>query len=129
MKIFYLLIIATFLINPLYSENLTNKECNEVASEINSSMGGMKIDQMTILTSAICPTDANFLYNYKVTSDISSEIFREAMPELKTININSWCSDPNLNELLSMLDSVGFRYSTNNGIYLGEFKIDKSLCY
>ena len=129
MKFFYLLIITTFLINPVYSENLTNRECNQVASEVNASMGGMQLDQITILKGVMCPSNANLLYNYIVITDISSEIFKELIPELKTNNINAWCSDPSLNELFFVLDSVGFRYTNNIGKYVGEYKIDKSLCY
>ena len=128
-KIIFLSIITTFLINPLYSENLTNRDCNYIAGEINSSMGGMQIDQITILTSVVCPSGANLLYSYKLTTDISSEIFKEVIPELKTNNINLWCSDPSVNELFLVLDSVGYRYKNNSGIYLGEYKIDKSFCY
>ena len=117
-KIIFLSIITTFLINPLYSMNLTNRDCNEIASEINSSIGGMQIDQITILISAICPSDANLLYNYKLTTDISSEIFKEAIPEMKTNNINVWCSNPGLNELLSVLDSVGYRYTNLSLIHI-----------
>ena len=129
MKIFYLLIITIFLINPLYSKNLTNRECNEIASEINSSMGGMKIDKITNFQNVLCPSDANLLYNYKLTTDASPEIFKEVIPNLKTTNINVWCSDPGLNSLLSVVDSVGFSYTNNIGIYVGEYQIDKSFCY
>ena len=127
-KIIFLLVISTFLINSLYSENLTNKECNELASEINASMGGMQIDQTTILQNVVCPSDANVLYSYKITLDISSEVFKELIPELKTNSINAWCSDPDLNELLNVLDSVGFRYANNINMYVGEYTLDKSYC-
>ncbi len=127
-KIIFLLVISTFLINPLYSMNLTNKECNDLASEINSSMGGMQIDQTTILQNVLCPSDANLLYSYKITLNISSEVFKEVIPELKTNNINAWCSNPDLIELLNVLDSVGFRYANNINMYIGEYTLDKSYC-
>ena len=128
-RILLLSVITTFLINPLYSKNISNRDCIEVASEVNSSHAGMKLDQITIFENAICPTDANLIYNYRITMDISSEIFKIAIPEMKTKNINTWCSDPTFKELIQVLDSVGFKYKNNNGAYLGKYTIDKSYCY
>ena len=122
-------VITTFLVNPLYSMNLSNRDCNEVASGINSSIGGMQIDQITIFENAMCPYGAHLLYNYKITIDISSEIFKTAIPELKKNNITTWCSDPEFNLLIAVLDSVEFKYKNNNGAYLGKYTIDKSYCY
>jgi hypothetical protein len=123
-------VITTFLINPLYSKNLNNRDCNEVASAVNSSIGGMQIDKITIFENAFCSSGANLTYNYKTTMDISSsEIFKKVIPELKTNNITVWCSDPDLSELIKVLDSVEFKYKNNKGTYLGKYTIDKSYCY
>ena len=127
-KIIFLSIITTFLINPLYSMNLTNRDCNEIASELNSSMGGMQLDQLTIFQSAICPSGANLSYSYKITTDTSPVTFKKLIPEMKANNITMWCSNPDLIVLIKVLDSVEFRYQNNNNLYLGKYRIDKSYC-
>ena len=128
-KILLSFFIATSLINPLYSKNLTNRDCNEIASELNSTMAFMAIDKITIFENVVCLPDANLTYNYKITEDISPSEFLKFIPSLKSNNINSWCSNPGLSELIKVLDTVGFIYKNNNGIYLGEYKLDKSYCY
>ena len=128
-RILLLSVITTFFINPLYSKNISNKDCNEVASEVNSSLAGMQLDQITIFENAICPSGANLTYNYRITMDVSFEIFKTVIPEMKTNNIITWCSDPTFKLLIQVLDSVEFKYKNNNGAYLGKYTIDKSYCY
>ena len=90
MKILLTVFFFTVLINSLFANNLSNRECNELASEVNSALSNMHIDKVTIFENAFCPSNAKLIYNYKLTQDISQSEFEEVIADLKTKNITVW---------------------------------------
>lgn len=122
--------IFSLLGSEVQANKLNNEECNLIASEINQSMANMRVDKITILKNCICTYDAHLHYMYIITENTSRNIFEKIMDqELKPIVINSWCTSPDMSELMKMLNSITYNYSSANGIFLGEYTIDESYCY
>lgn len=127
MKIFPFILFIIYT-NSVFAEKLTNRECNEIASDVNNSMSDMQIDEITILKNTFCLSGANLRYNYELDSEISKSEFKDVIPLLKNPNINTWCSTPELKNFIVRLDSVGYRYYKKNGEYLGMYEFTDRSC-
>lgn len=62
-----------FLIMPNFvsAETFSLRECNEMASEVNSTMSNMKVDSITIMKNAVCIYPVILNYNYDLTISAS----------------------------------------------------------
>lgn len=129
-----LLFISSFLVliglntESLYAK-ITLKDCNEIASEVNRTMAGMQIDEITVLERSVCVSGPVLIYTYSITSSqIDTQIFNLMKPELSVTNLNTWCTDPDLKILFDELESVNYKWYSQNGVYLGEVSISSYNC-
>ena len=120
---FFILISCSY---PDFDENFSIRECNEIASEINATMSDMSVDAITILKNAVCHRPAKLNYMYEMKIIISRDKFD--IQSLKSKNLQTVCTDPNMRFLLDRLSGVGYTYRDKNGSYIGEYEIHKSEC-
>ena len=108
-----------------YADNWSMDTCKSVSAEVNLSLP-MNVDAVTELKNTFClphQDGPNFNYNYIVAESIQSI----AKSQKKVVK-NSWCSTPDLLDMLNSLSGVSFTYYTVNGDFVGKFGFSKKDC-
>ena len=121
LSLIFLLLSAT----SSFAETWSIDTCKLVSAEVNASLP-MSVDAVTELKNTFClphQDGPNFNYNYNVSESIRS------IPETqKKVVKNSWCSTPDLLDMLNSLSGVSFIYYTVNGDFVGKFGFSKKDC-
>ena len=131
-KVIIILYLCFFNNNLLLAKKSSVSECNEIASIVNESMGGMKIDAITTLQTTVCVPkgkQAQFIYKYFVKMDgISVSDIENVIPAARAENVNTWCTDPQQKIVIKQFHSVVYKYYSEDGSYLAEYVISEKDC-
>lgn len=109
------------------SEKLTNADCLKMSNELNQSNPSV-IDKETTLISTTCTHGSNLLYLFELKKTLNQKIPQHRLAELRDKVLNSLCTSPDQNDFLKILDSMAYRYISQTGYFMGEFKIIDSDC-
>lgn len=120
---------ASNLLDPDFipSEKLTNADCLKMSNELNQSNPSV-IDKETTLISTTCTHGSNILYLFELKKTLNQKIPQHRLAELRDKVLNSLCTIPDQNDFLKILDSMAYRYISQTGYFMGEFKIIDSDC-
>ena len=114
-KILFLAFLALFFSNS-NAETWSMKYCKNVSAQVNSNLP-MNVDSVTDLINTFClPTKYGPEFNYKYTVDDSIEL----IPDVQRDTVmRSWCTTPDLMDMLKGLSGVRFSYYQINGNFVG----------
>ncbi|MAV75758.1 MAG: hypothetical protein CL691_03975 [Cellvibrionales bacterium] len=125
---FLFMLFFSFITFDVEAKKISNKECVEVASDINQDSAGMMIDEVTSLINTVC-IFGDFIYNYRITEDITQKDFEYRIKsELKPSAIQNFCTDPSTRFFLDAVKSVTFKYIRSDGTYLAEYSFTDRDC-
>ena len=121
----FALVFLLMLSSNSYSDTWSMEFCKSVAAEVNINLP-MSVDSVTELRNAFCLPDRKgpiFNYNYVVAENIKS------IPETqRDIVRRSWCTTPDLLDMLKSLSNANFSYYQEDGTFVGEFSFSKEDC-
>ena len=109
------------------SEKLTNTKCLKMSNDLNQSTPSV-IDKETTLISTTCTHGSHLLYLFELKKTLNQKIPQHRLAELRDKVLNSLCTSPAQNDYLKILDSMAYRYISQTGYFMGEFKIIDSDC-
>lgn len=109
------------------SEKLTNADCLKMSNDLNQSNPSV-IDQETTLTSTTCTHGSHLLYLFELKKSLNEKIPQHSLAKLRDKVLNSLCTSPDQNNFLKIIDSMEYRYISQTGYFMGEFKIIDSDC-
>ena len=109
------------------SEKITNTECLKISNDLNQGTPSV-IDKETTLISSTCTHGSNLLYLFELKKSMDEKIPQNRLADLRDKVLNSLCTSPDQNDFLKILDSMAYRYISQTGYFIGEFKIIDNDC-
>jgi hypothetical protein len=128
-----------FRYDRLSNTGITVEMCNEIVNNISFPL---KVDEITLTRTAVCmsegynkPASLIYIRDIDTTSDIWIEHInndpnrtRSLLKSNKKVIINSFCTEKDQRALLDGLTSVGYRYNSIDGSFIGDIYISKQDC-
>ena len=124
-KISYLILILLLYTPTSFAEKWSMDFCKSVSAETNINLP-MLVDSVTELRNTFClpgQDGPTFNYNYVVAESI-----RSIPDSQRDIVKRSWCTTPELLDMLNSLSGVGFSYYRDNGDFVGKFSFSQKNC-
>lgn len=130
---FPILIIYFLLPLSAFSENLSLKQCSDLAAENNKYVPLQVSGNVTFTFSYCKPVTSErvaLIYKFNIDTDATSLPYEGLSKDIKTLEeraLNRACTTPDSRALLRSVD-LGYEYYNNNNRYLFDFRIVLADC-
>ena len=104
-------------------------DCNNLASILNKDLPA-RTDRSTWVRNATCVQGRKrVVLVYVMQSELTKEKIRPSLnTTLKSVQLNSWCTNPQMLPILKLVD-VQYTYNDTNGVYVGEIYHSQEDCH